>query len=119
MDTSAMIELGDNSFRAPSHRLLRTGKSTTVVGQQHQFPPPEASARYRFDQGTFAETRGNERDALQPVVLERRANRWPQSGAVTLCGYGPIYISRRASSISQSRKRRTAGFCKASDVATA
>ncbi|MGA7862683.1 MAG: hypothetical protein WCA23_01585, partial [Stellaceae bacterium] len=32
-------------------------------GQQHQFPPPEASARYRFGQRTFAGTRGNERDA--------------------------------------------------------
>lgn len=70
MDTSTMIELADNSFRAPSHRLLRTGKSKTVLGQQQQFPPSEASARYRFDQGTFAGMRGNERDAPEAAIFE-------------------------------------------------
>jgi hypothetical protein len=34
-------------------------------------------------------------------------------------GMRSIYVSWRASSISQSRNRRTAGFCKASDVVTA
>jgi hypothetical protein len=36
------------------------------VGHQHQFPHPEPSARYGFGQGTFAGTRGNERDAPFP-----------------------------------------------------
>ena len=44
------------------------------MGQQHQFPPPEASARYRFDQGTFAQTRGNERDAQIPAVRQTAMN---------------------------------------------
>src|ERR1700756_5741674 len=34
-------------------------------------------------------------------------------------GMRSIYVSWRVSSISQSRKRRTAGFCAASDVVTA
>jgi hypothetical protein len=36
------------------------------LGQQHQFPHPEASARYRFGQETFARGPGNERDAPLP-----------------------------------------------------
>ena len=35
----------------------------TQMGHGPQFPPPEASARYRFGQRTFTGTRGNERDA--------------------------------------------------------
>jgi hypothetical protein len=38
------------------------------MGQQHQFPPPEPSARYRFGQGTFAGTRGNERHAPKAAI---------------------------------------------------
>jgi hypothetical protein len=36
------------------------------MGQQHQFPPLEPSARYRFGQETFTGTPGNERDAPIP-----------------------------------------------------
>jgi hypothetical protein len=39
-----------------------------AMGQQHQFPPPEASARYRFGQETFAGTRGNAQGAPFPAI---------------------------------------------------
>jgi hypothetical protein len=56
------------------------------MGQQRQFPPPEPSARSRFDQRTFAGTRGNERDVtlmgrlkfrtgLPAISAERNENR--------------------------------------------
>ena len=51
------------------------------MGQQHQFQPREASARYLFGQETFSGTRGNERDAPIPAIRPdgRQAVRstWP------------------------------------------
>jgi len=43
------------------------------VGQEVEFPTPEPSDRYRFDQETFAGTRGNGRDAPKAVV----GTNWP------------------------------------------
>jgi hypothetical protein len=43
------------------------------VGQQHQLPPPVASAGYRFGQETFAGPRGNEQDAPKPVIIPATA----------------------------------------------
>jgi hypothetical protein len=53
-----------------------------AMGHEPQFPPPEPSGRNRFGQGTFAGTRGNERDApqtdLRSMILSINiGSQWP------------------------------------------
>jgi hypothetical protein len=73
----AHLRIGAASF-APERKPAR---GMPAMGQQHQFAPPKPSARYRFGKGTFAGTRGNERDAPTPdlpdppFVLDRGLTR--------------------------------------------
>jgi hypothetical protein len=57
--TAAQIGAAFPPPRGRSPELPRTA----AVGHEDAFPRPTLSARYRFGQGTFAGTRGNERDA--------------------------------------------------------
>jgi hypothetical protein len=56
--------IGTGPFKFVGLYAIQT--SAAAMGHEAQFPPPEASARYRFGEGTFAGTRGNERDAPIP-----------------------------------------------------
>jgi len=44
------------------------------MGHEDAFPRPRLSARYRFSQGTFAEPRGNGRDAPKAATREVTLN---------------------------------------------
>ena len=54
------------------------------MGHEDAFPRPTLSARYRFGQGTFAGTRGNERDAPIPDLPPRASERKVRMAAAPL-----------------------------------
>jgi hypothetical protein len=62
----------------------------TGKGQQHQFPPPEASARYRSGQETIAGRPGDERDAPIPDTRLSSGERVKP----TLCGHSARRLNR-------------------------
>jgi hypothetical protein len=46
------------------------------LGHEKRFRPPSLSDRCRLDEATFAETRGNGRDAPNAVILAARSPTW-------------------------------------------
>ena len=57
-----LANVGDESETPDAPQVIRL--RSRVLGQEDAFPRPRLSARCRLSQGTFAGTRGNERNAL-------------------------------------------------------